>query len=89
AEFKRVAFDIGQKLSRLDAIPFHWVKQQIQSGSYMPSFTSAHLLPEDGSTVDAEQEDIIRWCNHGIYAGGTHTVRFCIPFMCILKQTMA
>jgi len=39
----------------------------------MPSVTSAQLLPEDGSTVDAEQEDIIRWCNHGIYAGGTHT----------------
>ncbi|OAX32366.1 cytochrome P450, partial [Rhizopogon vinicolor AM-OR11-026] len=73
AGFKRVAFDTGQKLSRLDAIPFQWVKQQIQSGSYMPSFTSAQLLPEDGSTVDAEQEDIIRWCNHGIYAGGTHT----------------
>ncbi|OJA13857.1 hypothetical protein AZE42_13986, partial [Rhizopogon vesiculosus] len=44
----------------------------------MPSFTSGHLLPEDGSTVDAEQEDIIKWCSQGIYVGGADTVRFCI-----------
>jgi len=29
AGFQRVASDLGQKLSRIDAVPFNWVKQQI------------------------------------------------------------
>ncbi|KAG0694046.1 cytochrome P450 [Suillus ampliporus] len=73
AGFKRVALDLGQKLSRTDTIPFNWVKQQIQSGSYTPSFVSEQLLPEDGSTVSAQQEEIIKWCSQAIYAGGADT----------------
>ncbi|KAG2341949.1 cytochrome P450 [Suillus weaverae] len=73
AAFKRVAFDLGQKLSRLDTIPFNWTKQQIHSGSYTHSFVSEHLLPEDGSTVSAQQEEITKWCSQGIYAGGVDT----------------
>ncbi|KAG0694047.1 cytochrome P450 [Suillus ampliporus] len=73
AGFQRVAFDIGQKMSRIDTIPFNWAKQQIQSGSYAPSFASEQLLPEDGSTVSAQQEEIIKWCSQGIYVGGADT----------------
>ncbi|KAG1742796.1 cytochrome P450 [Suillus paluster] len=73
AGFKRVAFDLGQKRSRIDTIPFDWTKQQIKSGNYAPSFVSEQLLPEDGSTVGAEQEEIIKWCSQGIYAGGADT----------------
>ncbi|KAG1742799.1 cytochrome P450 [Suillus paluster] len=73
AGFKRVAFNLRKKLSRSDTIPFNWVKQQIQRGSYTPSFVSEQLLPEDGSTVGAQQEEIIKWCSQGIYGGGVDT----------------
>ncbi|KAG1902565.1 cytochrome P450 [Suillus fuscotomentosus] len=73
AGFKRVAFDLGQKLSRLDMIPFNWAKKQIHSGNYTHSFVSEQLLPEDGSTVSAQQEEITKWCSLGIYAGGVDT----------------
>ncbi|KAG1813916.1 cytochrome P450 [Suillus subaureus] len=73
AGFKRVAFDLGQKLRRVDTIPFKWSKQQIRSGSYTHSFVSTQLLPEDGSTVSAQQEEITKWCSQGIYAGGVDT----------------
>lgn len=73
ASFKHVAFDLGQKLSRIDTIPFNWTKQQIHSGSYTHSFVSEQLLPEDGSTVSAQQEEITKWCSQGIYVGGVDT----------------
>ncbi|KAG2147440.1 cytochrome P450 [Suillus bovinus] len=73
AGFKRVARDIGQNLTRLETIPFNWAKQQIQSGNYTHSFVSEQLLPEDGSTVSAQQEEITKWCSQGIYGGGLDT----------------
>ncbi|KAG1747611.1 cytochrome P450 [Suillus lakei] len=73
AGFKRVAIDLRQKLSRLETIPFNWTKQQIESGSYAHSFVSDQLLPEDGSAVSAQQEEITKWCSLGIYAGGADT----------------
>ncbi|KAG1763387.1 cytochrome P450 [Suillus occidentalis] len=73
AGFKRVAFDIGKKLSRFDGTPFNWTKQQIQSGNYTHSFVSEQLFPGDGSTVSAQQEDIIAWCSQGIYGAGVDT----------------
>ncbi|KAG2140991.1 cytochrome P450 [Suillus clintonianus] len=74
ASFKRVAFDLGQKLSRLDTMLFDWTKQQIQSGSYTHSFVSEQLLPDDGSTVGAQHEEIVKWCSQGIYRGGVDTI---------------
>ncbi|KAG2368438.1 cytochrome P450 [Suillus spraguei] len=73
AGFKRVAFDIGEKLSGNDTVPFNWAKQQIHSGNYIHSFISEQLLPEDGSTASAQQEDIAKWCSVGIYRGGMDT----------------
>ncbi|KAG2358710.1 cytochrome P450 [Suillus spraguei] len=73
AGFKRVAFDIGEKLSRIDTVPFNWTKQQIHSGNYTHSFVSEQLLPEDGSTASAQQEEIAKWCSVGIYGGGVDT----------------
>ncbi|KAG1788222.1 cytochrome P450 [Suillus plorans] len=73
AGFKRVAFDARQSLSKIDTTLFNWAKQQIHSGSYTHSFVSEQLLPEDGSIVSAQQEDIAKWCSQGIYAGGVDT----------------
>ncbi|KAG1771252.1 cytochrome P450 [Suillus occidentalis] len=71
--FKRTAIEHGKRMSRVDTLPFNWTKQQIQNGSYTCSFVSEQLLPEDGSTVSAQQEDITMRCSQGIYIGGFDT----------------
>ncbi|KIK41645.1 hypothetical protein CY34DRAFT_805807 [Suillus luteus UH-Slu-Lm8-n1] len=73
AGFKRTAIEHGKRMSRVDTVPFNWTKQQIQSGSYTHSFVSEQLLPEDGSKVNAQQEDITMRCSQGIYIGGFDT----------------
>jgi hypothetical protein len=40
AKFKRVALDLGQKLNKVDVVPFNWVKQQIVG------FTTRRFSPE-------------------------------------------
>jgi len=47
------------------------------SGRFIKSFTSGHLQPNGMNMVDTEQEDIIKWCAGGLYAGSADTV---IPF---------
>lgn len=44
------------------------------NGSYIPSFTSLHLQPEDGHIPDSEEEDTVKWCSAALYAGGADTV---------------
>ena len=44
------------------------------SGSYIDSFTSRMLQPDDGNTPNAEEQDIIKWCSGALYAGGADTV---------------
>ncbi|KAG2350952.1 cytochrome P450 [Suillus weaverae] len=73
AGFKRVAIEHGKKMSSIDTVPFNWTKQQIQSGSYTQPFVSEQLLPEDGSTISAQQEDITMRCSQAIYVGGFDT----------------
>ena len=40
----------------------------------MPSFTSRHLVTEDGHQLDEEEEDIVKFVAAGLYAGGGDTV---------------
>ena len=44
------------------------------SSNYEESFTSRHLRPDGKTMVDSEQEDIIKWCAGGLYAGAADTV---------------
>ncbi|KAG1805788.1 cytochrome P450 [Suillus subaureus] len=74
AGFKRVAFQIGQRLGRVNGTPLNWTKQQIQSGNYTQSLVSKRLLQEDGSTVSAQQEEIVTWCSQEIYGAGADTI---------------
>ena len=46
-----------------------------ESGNFIPSFSSEHLVPENGHMVDAEEEDIIKWAGGALYFGGADTVR--------------
>ncbi|KAF9266125.1 cytochrome P450 [Marasmius fiardii PR-910] len=71
AEFKSIAKEF--KDAKVDDYPFQWAKSQIKSGDFEESFTSRLLLPEDGHIVTAEEEDIVKFCDAGIYAGGADT----------------
>ncbi|KZT01116.1 cytochrome P450 [Laetiporus sulphureus 93-53] len=74
ADFKRQGAKFREEFSRIDTIPHNWAKQQIESGKYVESFTSLNLRPEGGTTPDAEEEDIVKWCSSALYAGGADTV---------------
>ncbi|GJJ15152.1 hypothetical protein Clacol_009427 [Clathrus columnatus] len=83
--FKRKAEEYKKVLVAVDQIPYDWAKQTINSGNYIPSFTSQHLLPEDGHKLDAEEDDILKWCSSALYAGGTDTtVAFMTAFIAVM-----
>ena len=44
------------------------------SGSYIESFTSRNLRQDEKAVVDPEQEDVVKWCAGGLYAGSADTV---------------
>ncbi|EEB91752.1 hypothetical protein MPER_09841, partial [Moniliophthora perniciosa FA553] len=71
-DFKNVAKEM--RASRVEEIPFLWSKNLIDSGNFVNSFVSRFLLPEDGSTVSEEDQDILKWCAHAMYIGGGDTV---------------
>ncbi|OAX32518.1 cytochrome P450 [Rhizopogon vinicolor AM-OR11-026] len=73
AGFKRDAVVWREQMSELDRKPHAWAKEQIESGNYIDSFSSQHLRPEDGHEIDAEEEDIIKWCSAALYTGGADT----------------
>ncbi|KZT01777.1 cytochrome P450 [Laetiporus sulphureus 93-53] len=74
ANFKRMAAEYRREFSRVDDIPHEWAKQQIDMGIHVDSFASRHLRTASGMTVDAEEEDIIKWCSVALFAGGSDTV---------------
>jgi len=68
--FKRVAADWRGVLDRTVDQPHAFVKQQMASGHYFPSFTSAFL--EDGQK--SEDEDYtLKWAGFALYGGGADT----------------
>lgn len=58
-------------LSGLKHIDELWRKA---SGNYVESFTSRLLQPDGKTMVESEQEDVIKWCAGGLYAGAADTV---------------
>ncbi|GJJ15124.1 hypothetical protein Clacol_009399 [Clathrus columnatus] len=80
--FKIKAEEFKRELLAVDKIPFDWAKKEINSGNYIPSFTSQHLLPEDGHKLDVEEEDILKWTSSALYVGGADTtVAFMTAFI--------
>ncbi|KIJ13210.1 hypothetical protein PAXINDRAFT_13960 [Paxillus involutus ATCC 200175] len=73
AGFKRKAAVWREQLSEVTGKPYAWAKAQLESGNYVASFTSKHLSPEDGHTLNSEEEDIIKWCSAALYVGGADT----------------
>ncbi|GLB39440.1 putative cytochrome p450 [Lyophyllum shimeji] len=78
-----------QRLNTLSGVPHAWVKEQMKeqmaTGVFTESFTSRHLRPNGIDMVDAEQEDIVKWCAGGLYAGaGDTTVSALISFVMLM-----
>ncbi|KAF8812810.1 cytochrome P450 [Phlegmacium glaucopus] len=70
AGFKRTAVLWGETLTNMVEAPYQFVKQQMESGTAKPSFTSRLL--EEGH-ITAEQEDEIKWSAQALYGGGADT----------------
>lgn len=75
AGFKRQAEEYKTYFREVDRAPHDWAMGRVNSGTYMDSFTSRNMRPQDSPTPDAEMEDIIKWCSSALYAGGADTVR--------------
>ncbi|VDC07379.1 unnamed protein product [Peniophora sp. CBMAI 1063] len=73
ASFKRKAKAYKEFFHGIDRVPHDWAMKQIKSGTYVDSFTSRNMRPQDGPVPDAEMEDIIKWCSSALYAGGADT----------------
>ena len=52
------------------------------SGNFIESFTSRLLRDSAGSPVSNEEEDIVKWCAAGLYAGAADTV----SALCVLVR---
>jgi len=73
AGFKRQAKAWSHQLYTQSLEPHNYVKQNMASGTAVPSFTSRLLNPEEVDTSDPEHEDIVLWTAGALYAGGADT----------------
>ncbi|KAF8958869.1 cytochrome P450 [Flammula alnicola] len=77
AQWKRQGLIWRERLRYLSEVPHNWVKGQMAKKHYEESFTSRLLRPGDGiggaKPISAEEEDIIKWCAGGLYAGAADT----------------
>ncbi|TFK21403.1 cytochrome P450 [Coprinopsis marcescibilis] len=78
AGWKRQGLIWRERLHHLADVPHLWAKNQIETGNYEESFTSRLLRPDpetgvDGVQVGPEQEELVKWCAGGLYAGASDT----------------
>ncbi|KIJ96180.1 hypothetical protein K443DRAFT_293866 [Laccaria amethystina LaAM-08-1] len=86
AGWKRQGLQWREKLQHLSEIPHQWVKSQMEKGDYTDSFTSRLLRREDCQPLTAEEENTIKWCAGGLYAGaGDTTVSALISFVLLMS----
>ncbi|KAK0203304.1 cytochrome P450 [Desarmillaria ectypa] len=83
--FKWQGAEWKKRLDFLSGVPHEWVKKQMALGGYTESFTSRLLNTKSGS--DPEEEDIIKWCAGGLYAGAADTtVSAMISFLMLMAR---
>ncbi|KAG6856615.1 hypothetical protein H0H87_002570 [Tephrocybe sp. NHM501043] len=83
--WKRQGEEWRERLNTLSGVPHAWVKEQMATGHFVESFTSRLLRPNGIDMVDAKQEDIIKWCAGGLYAGaGDTTVSALLSFVMLM-----
>jgi hypothetical protein len=73
AGFKRQAAEWKKVNDYLHTKPFNDVVEKMKVGTAGDSVLRGLLTPEDGSVIDEEEEDIIKWVVGAIYSGGADT----------------
>ncbi|KAF5318740.1 hypothetical protein D9619_011049 [Psilocybe cf. subviscida] len=76
AEWKRQGLVWREQLSHLSDVPYRWVKGQIANGTNEESFISRLLHDSESSVskvITPDEEDAVRWCAGGLYAGAADT----------------
>lgn len=74
ASFIKIAKTYDRRQQAFSDIPYAFVKQQMKSGGYFPSFLS-NLLQDNHLEHGTEEENIVKWSAGSLYAGGADTVR--------------
>ncbi|KAF5377278.1 hypothetical protein D9615_006445 [Tricholomella constricta] len=71
AGFKKTAKAWRQTAIRLKDDPYEHIKEQVEKGVAVPSFTTS--LVERNANPTPEEEDIYKWASAGFYSGGADT----------------
>lgn len=72
AGFSKTAQGYKRRVKAFSDVPFAFVRQQMQSGCFVPSFLS-NLLENDPVEPGSEDENILKWSAGSLYAGGADT----------------
>ncbi|KIY47566.1 cytochrome P450 [Fistulina hepatica ATCC 64428] len=74
ADFKRQANAWRIKLKVLSDVPHEWTKRKMSNHDLrVENFTSRLLCPDGVHFVDDVQDEIVKWCAGGMYAGSADT----------------
>ncbi|PPQ78910.1 hypothetical protein CVT25_002370 [Psilocybe cyanescens] len=73
AGFKRLARETGKRWAQVNQVPFEWARRQIATGDFVESFTSRHLLLEEGKIPEHQPLDDVKWAAASLYVGGADT----------------
>ena len=74
ANFVKIAKTYKTRAEAFSDVPYEFVKQQMKSGCFIPSFLS-NLLQSHPVEHGTEEENIVKWSAGSLYAGGADTVR--------------
>jgi hypothetical protein len=83
AGFIKTAQGYKRRVKAFSDVPFAFVRQQMQSGCFVPSFLS-NLLENDPVELGSEDENILKWSAGSLYAGGADTVSALRQIPCIV-----
>ena len=73
AAFKRQAAEWKKVNDYLHTNPFDDVVEKMKAGTAGHSVLRGLLTPDDGSEIDEEAEDVIKWVVGAVYSGGADT----------------
>ena len=74
AGFNKIAQEVREHVRGFTDVPWNFVKRQIKSGEFNPSFLSNQLQIET-PIPGSEDETVLKWSAASMYAGGADTVR--------------
>lgn len=70
----KIAQRYRKNVTAFSDIPYAFVKEQMRTGRFVPSFLS-NLLESSDLEPGSEEENTVKWSAGSLYAGGADTVR--------------